>query len=861
MNDNNALEMGGPLVRRSTAGGQATAAGMAFQNRVAAWMAVRILAESAASPLWGLRANTTLEFIRCETEQPVDDIMLGTSLGGFVFIQAKHSLVLSRQRDSELAGALNQFVRQYLAHREASGGRNSWERPLNPSIDRLVLAVGPGSSAPVRMHLSSVLGRARRLVAGQVIAGVATNADEVDALDVIREHVSRSWMTLTGVAPSDDQLLALLRLLEITTLAVDEGGRDELAAKDMLRTEILGNPGDADVAWNSLVQASAEMAVGRGGADRLALQTSLACAGIGIRAARSYRDDIERIHSQTRANLSLVRRLAFTRVGDTEVKINRPSTASLRQMAETGSVVVVGQPGVGKSAAMYDLALMLLDDRADVLFLAADGVASQSMASLAGELQLGHPIAEVLGNWPGDQPGYVLIDALDAARSATSAKALRDLIESTFALRGRWRVVASIRKYDLRYDQELRDLFRGSPSPEYRDPEFVQLRHLCVPLLEDAELTQVSAQSPELDALFRNNPPALSELLRVPFNLRIAAELIGGGIQVAELVPLETQVELLNRYWTCRVIGTDGQRDAREAVLRRAAERMVEQRSLRVERRLVAEPATSAVLGDLLSKQVLVEWQPTPTVVDQDLLAFGHHVLFDYAVARLLLRQDPAPVATWFAQQPDLVLAIRPSLVFYFQRLWSRSDHKVEFWDAAFALVHTPDLPEVGKLIGPAVAAELGQSVQDFERLLIDLDSTVPERVETASEVLRHLVGAIVTWRDTAVRSLVGSNAGPWAAVIERASQSCRESVQYTVRVLVTTVCEKPEALTADQMQAYGLAARRLFRFAWTRSPRDGWLITSAIQTVCRTFPSDPTGSADFNSALLGCGSSNPIWL
>jgi hypothetical protein len=155
---------------------------------VAAWMAVRILAESAASPLWGMPANVTLEFIRCETEQPVDDMMLGTSVGGFVYIQAKHTLVLSRQPNSELSGALYQFVRQYLACREASDGSNRWERPLDPSLDRLVLAVGPGSSGPIRVHLSSVISRSRRLVAGQIVADSATNTDEGNALDVMREH-------------------------------------------------------------------------------------------------------------------------------------------------------------------------------------------------------------------------------------------------------------------------------------------------------------------------------------------------------------------------------------------------------------------------------------------------------------------------------------------------------------------------------------------------------------------------------------------------------------------------------------------------------------------------------------------------
>jgi hypothetical protein len=67
---------------RHNSGGAATQAGIDYQNRVAAWMAVRILAEQDASPPWNLLDNVTLEFLRCETEQPVDDLLVGTSEGG-----------------------------------------------------------------------------------------------------------------------------------------------------------------------------------------------------------------------------------------------------------------------------------------------------------------------------------------------------------------------------------------------------------------------------------------------------------------------------------------------------------------------------------------------------------------------------------------------------------------------------------------------------------------------------------------------------------------------------------------------------------------------------------------------------------
>lgn len=68
-------------------GGAAAQTGINYQNRVAAWFAFRVLAEDAASRPWDFSAST--DFLRCETEQPVDDLLLGLSDSGFVFAQVK----------------------------------------------------------------------------------------------------------------------------------------------------------------------------------------------------------------------------------------------------------------------------------------------------------------------------------------------------------------------------------------------------------------------------------------------------------------------------------------------------------------------------------------------------------------------------------------------------------------------------------------------------------------------------------------------------------------------------------------------------------------------------------------------------
>jgi len=132
---------------------------------------------------------------------------------------------------------------------------------------------------------------------------------------------------------------------------------------------------------------------------------------------------------------------------------------------------------------------------------------------LKGELGLDYELAEVLENWSGDQPGLLLIDALDAARGSGALQVLRDLVSRVATNQGsRWRVVASIRIFDLGYSQDLQRIFRrgvGEPGPqEFQDGTF-SVRHIKVPRFSPDELREIRAQSAELDAVFTTATPPL----------------------------------------------------------------------------------------------------------------------------------------------------------------------------------------------------------------------------------------------------------------------------------------------------------------------------------------------------------------
>ena len=138
------VNMEGSLAR---GGGNATAAGIAFQASIASYFGAILLSERPAERLPELDRAIPIS-VRVETEAPVDDILIETAIGGFLFIQAKASLQWANKADSPLGKTVDQFVRQWIVCATGSGGRG-WDRPLSLIRDRLLLAVGPETSKAI----------------------------------------------------------------------------------------------------------------------------------------------------------------------------------------------------------------------------------------------------------------------------------------------------------------------------------------------------------------------------------------------------------------------------------------------------------------------------------------------------------------------------------------------------------------------------------------------------------------------------------------------------------------------------------------------------------------------------------------
>jgi hypothetical protein len=239
---------------------------------------------------------------------------------------------------------------------------------------------------------------------------------------------------------------------------------------------------------------------------------------------------------------------------------------------------------------------------------------------------------------------------------------------------------------------------------------------------------------------------------------------------------------------------------------------MIEARRLRAERQRVVEPGSAEALQQLLSNQVLVEWQPSTDAMPQrQQLAFSHNILFDFAASQLFLPSESADLVRLLAEDPDLILMLRPSIVVRYQHLWETN--REGFWALLFASCADPLVSPVGKVIGAAVLAESGRTLQDFDPLVKSLRSGSTPEQAAAETTFRHLVGALTAGP---IAAFAGAAAGPYCELLRVVTQTPNEFLAGYSATLVRAILDQQPSLTPNQFSTAGEAARNLLSFAWS---------------------------------------------
>jgi hypothetical protein len=792
-------------------GGNATAAGVEFQAKLGAWFASQLLAER---PLDLRLTGKCISSLRFETEAPIDDILVQTD-GGWIFVQAKTHITLSENSNSELAKTADQFVRQWLACSTGDGERG-WNRPLQPDRDRFLLAIGPNTSRSLAIDLAQGLAARQAFGSAQLPKAQTTAVRKFDGL------LERAWIAVTGQSPATKEILAISKL--VTILTFDFDGADRMTTEEIL-LQVLDIPAQTGAAFSTIAQLCQELMRQRTGGDMPMLRSQLLAAGVQLAAPPSYRKDVARLREYSEHVRQQLNDYEVTRVAGQQVHIERECTNVVINAGRSGSLLLVGEPGAGKSAVINASAAKLKEEGHDVLELAVDRLPVRSLPDLAVELGLSHPLSDVLLNWPGDQPAFLFIDALDASRGGENEMVFRTLISNVLAFETRqWHVIASIRTFDLRLGEQFRRLFSGqAPNQEFADPAFPGVVHVHVPQWTPAEFEKLLQEAPNLATAINAGGERLRELALVPINTRLVSDLISGGLAPSAFGEINTQVQLLDLYWSNRV---EKHGTGAELCVEAVVSRMIESRSLQARKLDSARPDAKA-FDALLHENVLVPLR------QEQFVAFRHHILFDYAASRVFFsHENPAKISELLTQGNGLGLMLAPALGYTLQQLWNDASrgHRL-FWEAVTRLSGDSECDPVARSIASRIASEMPSVVGDAIGLLKGLSVPGESKARTV-KALSHVVGALVVRFEE--KQLVHSD--PWCELAEHASEYVGDTV-WSLRSLLYTLYER---ISSDAHRAQlGRAARKLLAYSLDPSNDLHRLTASAVDFVAETYASN----------------------
>lgn len=774
-----------------------------------------MLADEAIDPRLGL-AQARVEWLRFETEAPVDDILVKTSTAGFLAIQVKTTVDISTNPLKPFYGVVQQLVRHWLAC-QAGDGSLEWNRPLDSSRDRLVLMVGPRASESVRVDLPAAI--ANLLAPGMSPRTVGQER----ALTSFQSCLESAWSANTSQPLTDEVVHQIARILVVMTF-------DPLLERPALRLRsLVADASDASAVEIILTHETALMMSERTGADRQSLSRQLISRGARLLAAPEFRPDIEMLRAQSRAVSEILASYETLDVGaEKEVAVSRDCQSIAYKAIDKQSLLITGEPGAGKSGVLSALSRQLTDEGHDVVLLAVDRHSVETLEGLSKDLQLDHPIQDVLNAWDGDGPAWLVIDALDAARGGKSEEVFRSLIERVVRANTRWRVVATIRSFDLRMGVRFRELFRGAPpEPTLSDPQFSDVRHIRVPSWTEAEFSQLLAEVPALRDRLNRAPERLRDLAGVPFNTRLLCDLIRAG-EDGDFNALKSQVDLLKLYW-CRRVEIHG--IPGESCLHGIVTSMVESRSLRIRLMSVADrdPHT---LDSLVRGGVLVLSN------DRRSVQFRHHLLFDYAASRVYISlEDIARGVVTKDSGAGIVLG--QGVSFVIQELWASEKSHAKCWSLVSAVLAAPECDPIIRGVASRAIAQLLTNADDGECLA----AMIEMRQEPATQALHHIVGALtVRLEDEAIIPIEG-----WARLSSLLAPSVAQ-IEWPLRVLCLQLVDR--AMDPNVLAELGIASRALLRFAFEAqdlAPPS----TAGIGLVAKTYRTAPDESRDLLSVLF----------
>lgn len=808
------------------AGGRATEAGMAFQAAVATWFAVHILVRLPVGGRFGINNHALPIAIRLETGDGLDDVEVSQSDGGALHIQCKTTATLSTGTSAPLTKTVGQLVR-WVADAKVAGGL--------PDLTRNVALLAVRADAPRTLDDLECGCRAFDLGGNWTLTRSQRNQAERAALSAFETIATPAWTAHRGNAPDDGDLADIARIFRVARFQMDEGDSDWREASRMLGRHLFGDEATGDAPLRDLKGIIRDLIGSGAPADRAGLLRSLRRRGHNDVGAPGFEADVARLLAVTTselARLAVHARLPL----NPGVPITRESDAPLVAAILAGSLLVVGEPGAGKTGALVHAAAAIAAAGGTVVFLSVDRFPGVAIAAdLASELGLVHPLIETLAAMPGVGRKVLIIDALDASRGGHSESVFAALIEGVLEqLADDWIVVASIRTFDLKNGRRFSRAFGGTPvNAGFAEAGLPAVCHFLIPRLSETDLAAAGAASPELGALLDSAPPRLAELLRNIFNLSIAAQLLAEGTDPAAFGSIRTQSGLIDAYEDLRLRTTSLQQAAAVAVAEMARRRRLSVRKVVI---------VHAALDEVIQSGVLAE--------SGDLVSFAHHVLFDHVAGRFHLAwDDPVALLDQLVGDTSTALLLAPAVRYAVERLW-RSDvvGRPRTWQLVSATFSTASVDPVLANVALRIAVENIETEEDVAGLMARI---VASPSDPALSALLGRLARFAAMDIEAARAVSPLRAIVWARLAEALVATNERGLVDSARVLLHALFEHDDLTNTALLDVFGRAARALLELAWAALPPMTATSDSAIRFVGKSFASDPAASRALLDQIL----------
>ena len=838
-----------PKFGSSRFGGRATAGGVNYEVRIAALIAVKMLAGNRSS-IWEGISGADIAAITMQAPEPVDDIVVNlhgdTEARIFISAKERSGTIALTAKSPAFVDTVDAFVRQFL------------KLPITARMkSRLLWAVPACVGRAVTHELPQALSSHRIAPPGMSFADFlrSRQVGEKAALQSLLSVASDAWKKQSGKLPDEDELQQFLRQIYVEVYDFGSGHRLRREVEGDISTHIVADATLAQRVWEKLEHLFIQADCHGVPLNAAFLRKALSAEGLVLKSQAEYAEDIAKLCELTTRNLGRLKEHATLRFGPNPADaVHIPREAELSALVgavKSGHLLITGEPGCGKSGLIHQLVEALQNENIPVVLLLAEENFGRDWKGSANLPGFTHALDEVLANWPNGARGILITDALDAVRDADTQNWLRHLLLDVQAHHSGWTVIASVREFDLKHGRELREAFVGAGVPSYESKDFTGVAHFYLGRLSEAQLDDLILQRAEIRPFVisaRNNGKSAA-VHRSPFYLRLAADLLQTGVTPSRLADWNSPALLLRRFWGIRVSEGAGASE-REVALKAICQRMVETRNLAVSLKELSLAASGRVSVDEFRSRGILQ---APAFrhganIGGDEIRFTHHLLHDYAVARSLIPESPMIFCDFAIRNPLLPIFYRQSFLFALEELWDAGDFRKGFWEAALKLENVPTLYGITRILAPILAARRVEHLADLQPLLTAVGSS-DDADSPAMKALQQLASGL---QDVS-QDLIRAGAAGWCSFAKQLAVLLPTKAFVEIPLVhILAHLNAVHNLTSEisQKLALNAAARALLALHVTKevSKYRRYFAHVAITTLCRTFTS---ASVETEQALM----------